>query len=422
MTFTDRTYRTILPNGLTLLVLENPANPTVSVTGYLRAGDYFDTEEKTGVADLTAAMLNKGTEKRSKLEIAEALEFAGASVGFSSHTFSVGVNALSLKRDFEFVLGTLTEELRGPAFPEEELEKLRQRTLASIQRAQENTRGRAVERLSQILFPRTSPFHQISADESVAHIQSITTDDLKGFYKDRYGAAAMILAIVGDVKVSEVEKLVTNTLGDWQGAPPAPIDVPVTPLQTERKRDTVHLRDKANVDVIIGHASQLRRANDDYLAAIIANRALGQSTISSRLGLKVRDEMGLTYGINSSFMDSGLADGPYVIGVTLSPENIDVGINATMEIVEDFVTNGIREDELQAEQSSLTGTFKIGLATNAGMADQLASSEYYNLGVAHLDNFPEQIKAITKTDVDRAIRKYIHPEIATTVIAGTLNN
>jgi zinc protease len=180
------------------------------------------------------------------------------------------------------------------------------------------------------------------------------------------------------------------------------------------------MKDKPNADVVIGHASRLRRSNPDYLAARIANNALGQSTLSSRLGLKVRDEMGLTYGINSSFTESGIGDGPFVINVTVAPQNIDVAIEATMEIANDYIAGGVREDELKDEQSSMIGSFKLSLATNNGMASQIAGAELFGLGVKYLDEFPFLASTITKPEVDEAIRKYIHPEVATTVIAGTI--
>ena len=115
-TFAARTERHILPNGITLLVLENPANPTISVAGYLKAGSYFNPPEQHSLSRLTADMLNKGTRRRSKLEIAEALEFAGARVNSSGNTFTVSVSAQTLSRDFPLVVSTLAEELREPEF------------------------------------------------------------------------------------------------------------------------------------------------------------------------------------------------------------------------------------------------------------------------------------------------------------------
>jgi zinc protease len=417
--FASRVKRFELANGLTLLVLENHANPTVSLSGYVRAGEYFNPPGKDNLATITSSMLNKGTARRTKLEIAEELESAGARVGFSPNNFSVSINGQSLSRDLPLIISTLAEELREPVFPADELEKLKQRFIANIKEDLDDTRARAYERMTQLVFAPGNPFYRLPAEASIRQIETITTDDAREFYRKHYGAASTVLVAVGDVEPNDVRALVEAHLGDWQGAPTAEINLAVTPIQTEAKREIVLMKDKANCDIVIGHASGLRRSNPDYLAAAIANNALGQSTLSSRLGLKVRDEMGLTYGISSGFR-SGVGDGPFTISVTVAPQNIDLAINTTLDLVNDYIANGIREEELECEQSSVTGSFKVGLATNAGMAGQIVNTELFGLGVNYLDEFPSHIASLTKAQVDEAIRKYIHPEVATTVIAGTL--
>lgn len=418
--FASRVKRFELSNGIVLLVLENHANPTVSLSGSIRAGEFFNPIGKDSLAGITASMFNKGTRRRSKLEIAETLESAGARVGFSSSTFTASISGLSLSRDLPLIVSTMAEMLREPAFPAEEFDKMRQRIIANIRDEQDETRTRAYERLTQHIFSEDNPFHTFSADRSIAEIEALTVDDIRRFYEALYGAGSMILGIVGDVQPDEVRALIEKHLGDWQGAPKVPIALPMTELQSGTLRDIVEMNDKPNCDVMIGHASRLRRSNPDYLAAIIANNALGESTLSSRLGMKVRDEMGLTYGINSTFSKSGLGDGPYIIGVTVAPENIDLAIDTTLEIVNDYIATGITENELKDEKSSLIGSFKIGLATNGGLASQIAGTEIFGLGISYLDQYPSLISKITKEEVDAAIRNYIHPECATTVIAGTL--
>jgi zinc protease len=105
--FASRTRRYQLSNGITLLVLENHANPTVSLSGYTKAGAYFNPQNKDGLSSITASMLNKGTLKRSKLEIAEVLESAGARVGLSSNTFTVSISGQSLSRDLKLITTVL---------------------------------------------------------------------------------------------------------------------------------------------------------------------------------------------------------------------------------------------------------------------------------------------------------------------------
>lgn len=421
LSFAARTRRHQLPNGLVLLVLENHANPTVSLSGTFRAGEYFNPPGKDGLGSLTASMLNKGTSRRSKLEIAEEMETIGARIGFSSNTFTVSVSGQSLSRDLPMLIGTMAEELRAPAFPADELDKLKQRVIAGIREDLDETRVRAYERMTQVIFPKGHPYHRPSGEHLISEIESIGVDDVRNFYDTWYGPGSMILVIAGDVDDREVRDLVEKALGDWKGPEPPVIDLPYTDLQTKAYRESIQMRDKANCDVVIGHASRLRRLNEDYIPAVIANRALGQSTISSRLGLILRDEMGLTYGINSSFSESGIADGPFTIGVTIAPENIDLAIETTLKLVDEFIRDGIREDELADEKSSIAGSFQVGLATNGGMASQISSLELYGLGSDYLDRFPDLVKAVTKDEVDHAIRKYLHPEVATTIVAGTFD-
>jgi zinc protease len=419
LSFAARTRRYQLSNGLILLVLENHANPTVSLSGAFRAGEYFNPPEKDGLASLTSSMLNKGTARRSKIEIAEELESSGARINFSSNTFTVSLGGQALSHDLPMLIATMAEELRTPTFPSDELEKLKQRVIAGIKEDQDETRVRAYERMTQIVFPKGHPYHRPAGEKLIREIESISVEDIRRFYYNHYGPGSLILAIAGDIDARQVRDLVEAQLGDWQGAAPTSIEVPYTELQATPHRESIQMREKANCDVVIGHASRLRRLNPDYIPAVIANRALGQSTISSRLGLILRDEMGLTYGINSSFSESGIADGPFTIGVTVAPENIDLAIDTTLKIVNDFISDGIREDELEDEKSSIAGTFLVGLATNGGMANQISSIELYGLGIDYLDRFPGMVKAVTREQVNEAIHKYLHPEVATTIIAGS---
>ncbi|HYE15099.1 MAG TPA: insulinase family protein, partial [Pyrinomonadaceae bacterium] len=126
----SRAARTELETGAVLLVIENTATPTVSVRGSLRAGSYFEGKERPGLARLVAGMLERGTWRRTKIELAGDLERVGAQVDFSADPFAVQVVGRSLAGDFPLLLGALAEMLREPSFPEDELEKLKQQTVA----------------------------------------------------------------------------------------------------------------------------------------------------------------------------------------------------------------------------------------------------------------------------------------------------
>jgi zinc protease len=416
--FASRIVRHELSNGATLLMLENRATPTVSIRGSLRAGAFFEPRDKPGLAQLTADMLSRGTQMRSKLELANDLESVGADIDFSADPFVVNIVARSLAEDLPLVLTALAEELREPSFPADELEKLKMQVIASIQEQQANTGFRAFQRFSGLVFDELSPYFVPSSETVIKSIESITVEDLQAFFESRYGGRSLILTLVGDVNVTDVRTKFEEMFGSFSGPDNVEIDFEDPSQQNETVREIVHLKDKASVDILLGTAAPLRRSSSDYYAAILANSALGQSTLSSRLGLQVRDKEGLTYGINSSFHAPSLVAGAWYIGVSVNPFNVERAINSSLEVTREYVEHGIRPEELGDQKSAATGAFKVSLATNRGLARSIWNAEFHGLGIDFLDRYPKIVESVAIEDVNAAIRKYFRPDQLTIVIAG----
>lgn len=416
----SRVAREELSSGAALLVLENSSTPTVSVYGSLRAGSYFEPKDKPGLARITAEMLKRGTRRRGKLELAGALEQVGADVEFDADAFAVRVSARSLAQDFPALVSTLAEMLREPSFPEDELEKLKQQTVAAIREQQTDTRWRAYERLTQSLFDEENPFYTHAGERLVESVGSITVEDVRGFYETFYGGRSLILSAAGDLRASEALRVMREAFEGFEG--PERVDVEVRDPEPGEgaRREFVIVKDKASVDVMLGSAAPLRRDASDYYAAVLANRALGESTLSSRLGLQVRDVEGLTYGIASRFRAPTLAAGPWYIAVSVNPSNVERAIDSALEVLRAYVEHGIRPEELDDEKSSAVGSFKVSLSTNGGLAAALWNAEFYRLGLDYVDRYPQLISAVTAEEVNAAIRKYFRPDHLTVIIAGDI--
>ena len=415
--FAARIDRTQFPNGARLLVLENHATPTVALRGSLRAGSYFEPRDRPGLARITAEMLERGTAQRTKLEVASDLESVGAQVDFSADPFAVNIAARFLSKDLQLVITTISEELREPAFPADELEKLKQQTIAAIQEQQAHTGYRGYERFTALIFDESNPYYVHPGETLIRSISSITVADVRRFHAERYGGRSLVLALAGDVEAIEARKQFEAALGSFTG--PESVEIKVDdPEQARAAREVVLLKEKASGDILIGSAAPLRRESKDYYAAVLANSALGESTLSSRLGLRVRDLEGLTYGINSRFRAPSLAAGPWYVGVSVNPQNVEKAINSALNVIRDYIEHGIRADELRDEKSSAIGSFKVSLATNGGLARALWNAEFYNLGIDYIDRYPRLIQAVTVEEVNAAIRKYFRPDHLTIVIAG----
>jgi len=418
--FSSRVVREELGTGAVLLVLENRATPTVCVRGSLRAGSYFEPRDKPGLARVAAEMLKRGTRGRGKLELAGLLEGAGADVEFDTDAFAVQISARSLAEDFPLLVSLLAEMLREPSFPEDELEKLKQQTIAAVREQQSDTRWRAYERLTQTVFDESNPFYAHAGERLVESINSITAEDVRGFHERFYGGRSLILSVAGCVRAGEAVALMREALNDFGGPESSEVAVVDPAPQEGARREVVMVKDKANVDVLLGSAAPLRRDAADYYAAVLANRALGESTLSSRLGLQVRDAEGLTYGIGSRFRAPSLAAGPWYIAVSVNPGNVERAIDSTLRVLREYVSEGIRPDELEDEKSSAVGSFKVSLSTNAGLAGALWNAEFHRLGLDYVERYPELVRAVTVEEVNAAIRKYFRPDHLTVVVAGDI--
>jgi predicted Zn-dependent peptidase len=229
----------------------------------------------------------------------------------------------------------------------------------------------------------------------------------------------LVIVFVGDVDWSVVEEAVRGGVGDWSPHASAPL-FEAQGRMPEPGREELRMPDKQNVDVRIGHNIPVRRHHKDFLPLYLATFILG-GNFSARLMTKIRGEMGLTYGIRSGLhgLDKQY-DGHWQVGVTLSEENVERGIEATLAEIRHFVDQGVSEDEVEDKKTTVTGTFKVGLATTGGLADRLLRNVRRGFEVTYLDRFSAEVEAITPDQVNEAIRKYIHPEAFQIALAGML--
>ncbi len=412
--------RRALPSGAELLVLENHFNPTVAVSGSLHAGSVFAPPGRRLIASMTAGELAKGTQRRTKLQIAEDLESRGASLSFSSDSsdpLGVDIGGAALSRDVDLLLDRLIEILRTPVFPAEELEKEKKRVVGAIRQQQDQPGVRAYEEAARRVYPPEHPLHRRTGPVRIALVEELAREDLVAFYRQRYGAGTLQLVVVGDVSADRILDGLEKRLSSWTRGPKAVFPAPTAPGPAPG-RETILMTDKASADVVMLEPSTLLRNDPAYLACSLANSALGQSSLTSRLGVRVRDIEGLTYGIHSSFHATHVA-GPFVVSVTVKPESRDAAVASTLDEIARFLKTGLTPRELKEEKSSRIGKFQVDLASNAGIAQALDAAVYYGLGLDYLDRFPALVASITKERADAEFRKRVHPDRFTIVSAGT---
>jgi len=414
-----RPHREVLPNGITVIVQENHSNPTVAISGNIKAGSCFDPPGKSGVASLTAEMTARGTAKRTALQIAKETDFVGASVDTSAGVESAGFGASALKKDLALVMDILSDELRNATFPQDQFERAKGQMLSNLERSKEFPEARAFRAFANSVFPAGHPYHNLMFEDAEKELQGIAREDLVAFHKAYFRPDTMIIAVVGDVTATEVVALVKQYFGDWQAAGPAPkIDIPTIEPQKQPSRVVIPMMDKSEVSVVFGHALGLRRDDPDFYAARVMNQILGGAgALASLLGEVIREKHGLVYDVYSTF-DSTLGAGPWYASLGTNPKNADKAVNLLKTEIEQFRKKGATKEQFSQAREFIVGVFPIALETNAGIARMLLNAEFYGLGMDYIANYGKIYRSVTLEQVNATARKYLHPEAATLVIAG----
>jgi len=409
-------HRKVLSNGITVLCRANFNSPSVSVHGYVEAGSLFDPDEKLGLADFASSALMRGTEKHNFDSLYNELESVGASLGFDSGIHTTGFHGRALVEDLALLLNLLSDTLRHPVFPDDEVEKLRHQLLTGLSIRAQDTSDMADLTFDQILF-QNHPYAR-PEDGFPETIQAITREDLVNYHHRSFGPRGMVIAVVGAIDPKKALNAIERVLGDWHN--PNQTDPPKMPeldrLATTVRRH-VKIDGKSQADLIIG-TNGPRRTDEDYLAASLGNSVLGQFGMMGRIGDSVREKSGLAYYAYSS-VSAGIGPGSWSVSAGVSPANVQKASDLIIKELKRFVKAGVTRDELTDSQANFIGRLPLSLESNGGVAGALINMERYSLGLDYYRRYAGLVKAVAPRDVLEVARKFIDPERLAIAIAGS---
>ena len=369
-------------------------------------------------------MLERGTATLDRMALARTLEDRGIELDVSGESFNpleVFCSGRCLSRHTALMLELLVDMLRRPTFPEDELEKVRILRLGELAQAQEDTFLRAYEGLTRLIYPAGHPHFRRSFAERKAGLERLDRAALAAAHARLYGPASLVLAMVGDFDPAAVAAQLDTLLRGWQGGIAAAPEVArLGPEDGSTGECRESMPDKPNLDVVLGHAGGLRRRDDDFLAAVLGNSVLGHSTLSSRLGQRLRDREGLTYGVISRFFGASLVDGPWAVTFSVSPDNLDKAVGSVRDEIERLLAEGPDEAEMADERASMAGSYRVGLASPSGVAREVARLARHGLPIGEIDTLPEAVLATPTAAVRAALRRHVDPSRLAVAVAGEL--
>jgi zinc protease len=281
-----------------------------------------------------------------------------------------------------------------------------------------NTEERAQEAFARAIFPAGHPNRPHSLEEFLAAAKSATLEQAKAFHARYYGPAHLTLVLAGDVPAAEAQAEVAKDFAGWTGgqdylyaAKPATSPGPAAVV--------VPLKDKPSVSVILGQPTGLRYRDPDALPLRVGTAVLGRG-FTGRLMRIVRDKEGLTYNIDAEVTEDSTADGAWDISASFAPALLEKGLASTRSVLATWWQDGVTEDELAVRKQGILGTYLVGLATTRGIASIILTTVQRGYGVDWLDTYPQMIQALTRDQVNTAIRTHLDPSTMVLVEAGSV--
>lgn len=406
-----KTTRVKLDNGMTLIVKEVHANPTVAFYATFPGGLRYEEAKANGAGNFTAEMLNRGTKRWTREELSkEVEEMAGAVGGFSGWN-STGVSGKFLSTHFDKGLGMLAELILNPTFPDDEVEKLRKDLIAAIIRQEDNPPSYAFKLLYKELFKEHPYGMPVIGD--IDTVKALTRDDLINTHKRFFVPERMVLVIVGDVGTEHAIERVNTLFKDFTPGK-AELKEPSQETRQAETRQTGAVKEKAQTNVGIGFLGTRIGSPDSYALKVLTEVLSGQG---GRLFVNLRDKRSLAYSL-SAFSKDGVDPGLIAVYIGTAPEKKDQAIEGILNELKEIRETKVSPEELNRAKRSLIGGYEIGLQEVSSQASDIANNELYGLGYEFYKTLPGRIEAVSADDVLEAARKYLTLDAYTISIVG----
>ena len=403
-----------LANGLRVFLMEDHEIPVISVRTFVRTGAFWEPQDKIGLARLTGAVQRTGgTTSMTGDRIDDFVEARAASVetGIGGDSGSASMNCL--KQDFDDVFKVYLDVLRNPAFAEDKLALAKVQANASIARRNDNVGGITGREIGRLVYGPDSPLVSL---EQYATIAAITRGDLVAWHKAYYHPNSMMLGVSGDFDAKNMRKTIEKAFASWPKGPPfagAKIPYRTTPNPGVF---FIEKPDVTQVNIAMAHLG-IEQKNPDYFAVQVMNDVLGGG-FSGRLMNAIRTKKGLAYGVNGGVGAAFNRPGLVRLGMQTKSVSLFDAMAALKEEVAGIVTNPPTDDELSQAKESILNAFIFNYDSKSGILAQQMSYAYYGLPSNYLDTYRSNIEKVTKDDVVRVARKYVHTDELAILVVG----
>jgi len=406
-----RTLRT-LPNALQAVLVESHTIPKITAELLLRSGNAVVARETPGLAEMTAAVVRTGTASRSSSQLEEGLRRMGADLSTSAAADSSAISIFGLAEFSRGLLELVADLAQNASFPAEEFERERRQHLEELRIERTTPSFLAGERLRRVLFG-AHPYAVVAPGEE--QVQSYRREQLVNFYRAHYVPGNALLILVGDFVAEQMLHQVEKAFGAWPAGRPEEPQHPAPPEACGRRVHLVHLPGSVQAQVLVGNRA-ITRVHPDWFRLTLANSIYG-GAFQSRLVLNIRERKGYTYSPGSA-VHALRQHGYFSVHAAVRNPVTAAALAEIFYELDRMRSLPVEEEELADARNYLSGVFSLGLATQHGLAGQLATLYLHQLPEDYLESYRERIRRLTADDVLTAARKYFDSPNAQIVIVG----
>ncbi len=408
-------WRAQLDNKVDIIGTQTDEVPLVTVRLSFEGGHLLNDPKKYGLASLTAAMMDEGTENFSAEEFEVELQKLGSSITVGSDSDSTQFTVLSLVDKLDETLALLEERLLRSKFTEADLQRLKQQTIEGLEANKKQPSSIAADSYRRLIYGRNHSF-SVSPSGTVETVAQLSVEDVENFAQQNISASNLQVVVVGAIdqqsvlpKLAFLEKLPASALSQ-RSQPPAP-----TVEQT-----TLFFVDKpgaAQSEIRIGYLSDLPYdASGTYFKRYLMNYILG-GAFNSRINLNLREDKGYTYGARSGFSGSKLP-GPFTASASVLKEATADSIKQFMLEIENYRADGITEEELAFTRSAIGQSDALSYETPGQKAGFLARIIQYGLSEDYVDRQLEVINNISRDDINALAKQYLPTDKMIILVVG----
>jgi predicted Zn-dependent peptidase len=397
-----------LPNGITVLVVENHKLPKVSATFSIDAGPITEGS-KAGVISILGGMLNEGTTTKTKVQFDEAVDQLGANVNVSAS----GGSSSALTRYFDSAFLLMSDALRNPSFPQSSFEKLKSQAITGLKSSERSAKAISGRVVSALSYGANHPSGEFATEQS---INALTLADVKAAYQKYVTPSRGYLTFIGDIKPEKARELALKAFGDWKGTR---LTLPVLPQVNNPAKTEIDIVDVPNAvqsEITVTNLITLPLSSPDYHAVLLANELLGGGA-DAKLFKNLREKHGFTYGAYSS-IGAGRFQNRFTANAAVRNEKVDSAVVEILKEIEVMRTQKVTAEDLQNTKNLYNGTFALGLENPARIASFASNILINGLPKDFYRNYLQKINAVTPDDILRVSKKYFNHANTRIVIVG----